>query len=169
MRLRTLPLLALLVLAGPISSIHASTEAEVKALILKFCDSWHTGAEAAFLSTLDDSFHFSNPGGTFDHKQILEQFRASSKNYADIRFYHYNIVIQGDRFMAEYQYCSTDRSTGKREADGTVVVGELKDGKLITWKEYYDPSVGDLQASGKLVVDEGGPAYPYPHSAPNRW
>ncbi len=147
----------------------ASTEPEIRALVLKYTDSWSTGDVAEFTSVISPDFHFCNPGGTFDRAKTLEQFTASPKLYANIKFYHINLVIQGDRFMAEYQYCSTDRSTGKREADGTVAVGQVKDGKIVSWKEYYDPSVGDLQAAGKLVVDEGADAYPYPRGAPNRW
>lgn len=144
-------------------------EAKIKSLISNFCDAWKTGSGPEFLATVGDGFHFSNPGGTFDREQTLEQLVASPKSFSNIRFVNMTIVIQGDRFVAEYQYCSTNRSTGKREADGTVAVGEVKDGRIVAWKEYYDPAVGDLQAAGKLVVDEGGPAFPYPRSAPNRW
>jgi hypothetical protein len=169
MKMPVARILLLLAPFVPLAQARAATEAEVKALIQNYCDSWRTGNEALFLSAIDDQFHFSNPGGTFDRKQTLVQFRESPKLYANIRFYNLVTVIQGDRFVAEYQYCSTDKATGKREADGTVAVGEVRNGKLISWKEYYDPSVGDLQAAGKLVVDEGGAPYPFPHSAPNRW
>ncbi len=169
MNMRATLVLILVGLSAAAPRADAASEAEVRALILKYTDSWTTGDVAAFTATIDDQFHFSNPGGTFDRKQTLEQFTASPKLYANIKFHHMNIVIQGDRFMAEYQYCSTDRSTGKREADGTVAVGEVRNGRILSWKEYYDPSVGDLQASGKLIIDEGEEAYPYPRAAPNRW
>ncbi len=169
MNLRTRLAALLIFIVGCPVSLCASSEAEVRSIVLDFCDSWRTGDQAKFISLIDDQFHFSNPGGTFDRAHILATFLQSPKLYSNIAFHSMNLVVQGDRFMAEYQYCSTDRATGKREADGTVAVGEVKNGRLLYWKEYYDPSVGDLQAAGKLAVDEGGSAYPYPHAAENRW
>ncbi len=164
-----LALLFFVTFAALPAAAKSDDETKIKSLILDFCDAWKTGSRAEFLATVGDGFHFSNPGGTFDREQTLAQLVASPKSYADIRFVNMNIVIQGDRFVAEYQYCSTNRATGKREADGTAAVGEVKEGRIVAWKEYYDPAVGDLQAAGKLVVDEGGPAFPYPRNAPNRW
>ena len=96
-------------------------------------------------------------------------FKKWKTEWKDTRIYPTQFIVEGNRVLAEYPFCATNFATGKREAEGTAAIGEIKDGKLVLWKEYYDHTVGALQAEGVIPVDEGAASFPYPRSAKNRW
>jgi ketosteroid isomerase-like protein len=137
--------------------------------IKTFAHSWETGDLAAFTSTLDDRLLWAHPGGTLDKRGAIAFFQKWQKEWLNTRIYPTTFIVEGDRILAEYQFCSTNRQTGKREAEGTAAIGQVKNGKIVLWKEYYDHSVGELQSRGAIPVDEGEPSFPYPRSAKNRW
>jgi ketosteroid isomerase-like protein len=141
----------------------------VVAVVAKFARSWETGDLGQFESTLDDRLLWAHPGGTLDKPGAIAFFSKWKAEWRDTRIYPTQFIVEGNRVLAEYQFCATNIATGKREAEGTAAIGEIKDGKLVVWKEYYDHTVGALQAEGKIPVDEGAASYPYPLSAKNRW
>ena len=146
-----------------------ATREQVIAVVVTFAKSWETGDAAVFQSTLDDHLLWANPGGTLDKPGAVAFFKKWKAEWRDTRIYPTQFIVEGNRVLAEYQFCATNIATGKREAEGTAAIGEVRDGKLVVWKEYYDHTVGALQAEGKIPVDEGAPSYPYPKSAKNRW
>jgi len=160
-------LLSLLILTGARAA--APDRDAVVAVVAAFAKSWETGDLAAFEATLDDHLLWAHPGGTLDKAGAIAFFKKWKVEWKNTRIYPTQFIIEGNRVLAEYQFCATNLATGKREAEGTAAIGEVKDGKLVVWKEYYDHTVGALQAEGKIPVDEGAAAYPYPKSAPNRW
>jgi ketosteroid isomerase-like protein len=142
---------------------------QVIAVVSAFAKSWETGDVAQFESTLDEQLLWAHPGGTLDKPGAIAFFKKWKTEWKDTRIYPTQFIVEGNRVLAEYQFCATNIATGKREAEGTAAIGEVRGGKLVIWKEYYDHSVGALQAEGKIPVDEGAASFPYPRSAPNRW
>jgi ketosteroid isomerase-like protein len=161
--------LGAVLLAGPRLGAAPPDRAAVTAVVATFAKSWETGDLAAFESTLDAGLLWAHPGGTLDRAGAIAFFQKWKTEWKDTRIYPTQFIVEGNRVLAEYQFCATNIATGKREAEGTAAIGEVKDGKLVVWKEYYDHTVGALQAEGKIPVDEGAASYPYPKSAPNRW
>jgi|HubBroStandDraft_1064217.scaffolds.fasta_scaffold798555_1 ketosteroid isomerase-like protein len=142
---------------------------KVIAVVATFAKSWETGDLDQFVATLDDKLLWAHPGGTLDKAGAIAFFKKWKTEWKDTRIYPTQFIVEGNRVLAEYQFCATNIATGKREAEGTAAIGEVKDGKLVVWKEYYDHTVGALQAEGKIPVDEGAASYPYPLAAKNRW
>jgi ketosteroid isomerase-like protein len=142
---------------------------QVIAVVAAFAKSWETGDLDQFVGTLDDHLLWAHPWGTLDKTGAIAFFKKWKAEWKDTRIYPTQFIVEGNRVLAEYQFCATNIATGKREAEGTAAIGEVKDGKLVVWKEYYDHTVGALQAEGKIPVDEGAASYPYPLSAKNRW
>jgi ketosteroid isomerase-like protein len=142
---------------------------QVVAIVAKFARSWETGDLAQFESTLDGKLLWAHPGGTLDKVGAIAFFKKWKTEWKDTRIYPTQFIVEGNRVLAEYQFCATNIATGKREAEGTAAIGEIKDGRLVLWKEYYDHTVGALQAEGKITVDEGAASFPYPRAAQNRW
>jgi ketosteroid isomerase-like protein len=145
------------------------TRDQVLATVTTFAKSWETGDLAQFESTLDDNLLWAHPGGTLDKAGAIAFFKKWKTEWSNTRIYPTQFIVEGNRVLAEYQFCATNIATGKREAEGTAAIGVIKDGKLVIWKEYYDHSVGALQAEGAIPVDEGAASFPYPRSAKNRW
>ena len=153
------------------SAAHAADPGrdQVIAVVAKFAKSWETGDLDQFVSTLDDQLLWAHPGGTLDKTGAIAFYKKWKTEWKDTRIYPTQFIVEGNLVLAEYQFCATNIATGKREAEGTAAIGEVRDGKLVVWKEYYDHSVGALQAEGKIPIDEGAASFPYPRGAPNRW
>jgi len=162
-------LLLALTLAAPRLAGAAPDRDAVTEVVTAFAKSWETGDLAAFEATLDDKLLWAHPGGTLDKAGAIAFFKKWKTEWSNTRIYPTQFIVEGDRVLAEYQFCATNIATGKREAEGTAAIGEVRDGKLVVWKEYYDHTVGALQAEGKIPVDEGAASYPYPLAAKNRW
>jgi ketosteroid isomerase-like protein len=162
--------LAFGLVAGP-PSVRAADPAreQLISVVKKFAHSWETGDLTAFTSTLDDHLLWAHPGGRLDKKGAIAFFKRWRYEWSNTRIYPTTFLVEGDQVFAEYQFCSTNKQTGKREAEGTAAIGKVRGGKLVLWKEYYDHSVGDLQAKGVIPVDEGNASFPYPAAAKNRW
>jgi ketosteroid isomerase-like protein len=169
--MRSLALMAALTAALSILPARAADASrdQVVAVVTAFAKSWETGDLVQFESTLDDHLLWAHPGGTLDKAGAIAFFKKWKTEWSNTRIYPTQFIIEGNRVLAEYQFCATSLATGKREAEGTAAIGEIKDGKLVLWKEYYDHTVGALQAEGKIPVDEGAASFPYPRAAPNRW
>jgi ketosteroid isomerase-like protein len=147
----------------------APSRDQVVATVTTFAKSWETGDLAAFESTLDDHLLWAHPGGALDKPGAIAFFKKWKTEWKNTRIYPTQFVVEGNHILAEYQFCATNIATGKREAEGTAAIGEVRDGKLVVWKEYYDHTVGALQAEGTIPVDEGAESFPYPRAAKNRW
>lgn len=158
-----------LIIAAPSTRAANTTREQVLDVVKKFAHSWETGDLTAFTSTLDEHLLWAHPGGKLDKKGAIAFFKKWQTEWANTRMYPTTFLIEGDQVFAEYQFCSTNKQTGKREAEGTAAIGKVRGGKLVLWKEYYDHSVGELQAKGLIPVDEGNASFPYPAAAKNRW
>src|SRR5258708_31534614 len=113
--------------------------------IKTFAPSWETGDLAAFASTLGDWLLWAHPGGTLDKRGAIAFFQKWQKEWLNTRIYPTTFIVEGDRILAEYQFCSTNRQTGKREAEGTAAIGQVTNGKTVLCTAYYHHSVSELQ------------------------
>ena len=161
---------SIVIVAMLVSGYHALAGAEgagldreqTRAIVERFLKSWETNDAAAFAAALHADVEFAYPGDRLGKQELLDLFAAYQQEKQDIRIYFWDeFFVAGDRFALAYQFAATDRGSGKRQAVGTGVVGRLKDGKIILFKEYYDESVAELQYQGKLPLDEGEVA-PWP-------
>ena len=134
----------------------------VERLIRDQLDSWALEDEELFLSTIHQDLVFAYPGKRLDAESALALFRYWADNYSETKVYFHNIIIEGDRFSVEYQFATTRDRDGARSAAGTVTTGQVKDGKLMLWKEYLDGRVSKLQMEGELNLDEGAEPFPWP-------
>lgn len=138
------------------------TRSEVETLIRNQLNSWALEDEDLFLSTVHPDIVFAYPGARLDKEGALKLFRYWAQNYSDTRVYFHNFVIEENQFSVEYQFATTHDKDGSRSATGTVTTGQVKDGKLIIWKEYLDGRVTKMQKNGELPVDEGEQPFPWP-------
>jgi len=134
----------------------------VVTLIRDQLNSWSLEDEKLFLSTVHPEIIFAYPGARLDGEGALKLFRYWAQNYSDTKVYFHKIIVEGNNFSVEYQFATTRDKDGTRSATGTVTTGQVKDGKLIVWKEYLDGRVTQMQRDGELPVDEGEPPFPWP-------
>lgn len=141
-----------------------TTRDDIRSLVKNSLMAWETGSEELLLSTVHPDMEFSFPSTRTDAEGALRVFRYWNEHYADTKVYIHWILVDGDKFAAEYQFATTEKATGQRTAAGTVAIGKVKDGKIIKLKEYVDGRVGRLQNEGELPLEEGEEPYPWPRN-----
>ena len=139
-----------------------ASDAQVEALVRQSLLSWQSGNLQEFTETAHQDLVFAFPGRRTDADGAVQIFNKWRTDYEDIRVYIHQILVDGDRFAAEYQFANTLKETGRRSVAGTVAVGRVQDGKIILLKEYLDGRVSRGQEAGLMPLDEGEEPYPWP-------
>lgn len=140
----------------------AAQEAYVTALVEKHALAWETGDEKLLDEVLHEDAVFAYPGRRLTKAQTLEDLRFFRDNYISTKVYIHTVVVNGDDVAVEWQFATTKKETGKREVVSDAIIGKMKDGKFVVWKEYLDGRVKGLQAEGKLELEEGLEPFPWP-------
>ena len=144
------------------SSSVSDADEQVREVVTLSLMSWETLLEDEFVSTSHPDLLFAFPRVRADLEGALKVFRMWKEQYEDTRVYIHQILVDGNRFSAEYQFATTKKETGKRTVMGTIAIGELRDGRIVVLKEYTDGRVADLQEQGKLALEEGEEPFPWP-------
>jgi ketosteroid isomerase-like protein len=155
--------LALLLLAvacgGPESS-----ERAVETLVRDHARAWMTGDTALVRSILHEDALLAYPRRRVDRNTWVAELAAFHEQNVDTRIYVHRIIVDGETFAVEWQFATTDRSTGERTAVGDAIIGEVRDGRISLWKEYLDGRIFALQRAGELPLDEGLEPFPWPET-----
>lgn len=139
-----------------------SADQRVRELVTTSLMSWETLVEEEFTGTAHPELLFAFPRVRTDFDGALRVFRMWKDEYRDTRVYIHQILVDGDRFAAEYQFATTNKASGKRTVMGTIAIGQLREGRIVLLKEYTDGRVADLQEQDKLPLEEGEEPYPWP-------
>lgn len=133
-----------------------SQKTQMQEVIHQFLKCWEHNDLETFAGLLHDSLIFAYPGDRLNKQELRDLFIDYHNEKKDIKIYLWDVfLVEGNRFASAYQFAATDRMTNKRQAVGTGIVGEFREGKIILFKEYYDEDVSRLQYEGKLPLDEG--------------
>jgi ketosteroid isomerase-like protein len=140
----------------PGDSNAAETREQARTIVQTLLGCWQSNDYTTFTSLLADDVLFAYPGGRLNKSQLLDLFKSYHQEKKDIRVYFWDhFFVSGTRFFTAYQFAATDVRSGKRQAVGTGVAGEIKDGKIVLLKEYYDGEVAVHQYDSTLPLDEG--------------
>jgi hypothetical protein len=137
-------------------------EAKIERMVYDHAKAWETGDEPLLSSLLHEEAVFAYPGRRLSKVETLEDLRFFRENYVDTKVYVHEIVIDGNRVAVEWQFATTKKDTGEREVVSDAIIGEVKDGQFIVWKEYLDGRVKGYQAEGRLELEEGEEPFPWP-------
>jgi len=130
-------------------------------LVLDHAQAWETGDLDLFLSTIHDDIVFAYPGRRLNKEELLEDFDFFQENFSDTKIYIHNIVSRGNIVAVEWQFASTN-SDGIRTSVSDAIIGEIRGGKIVSWKEYLDGRVSRMQIAGELPLEEGEEPFPWP-------
>jgi ketosteroid isomerase-like protein len=130
----------------------------------KFLKAWESGDADAFAACLHPDLVFKYPGGVLTRDELVATFKTYQTEKKDIKIYLADFFVSdGAKHFTAYQFAATDRATEKRFAVGTGVAGEIKDGLIVAFREYWDTNVPEQQKTGYLPLDEGT-VLPWPSS-----
>lgn len=145
-----------------INSAELKNEEWTKEIVLKHAKAWETGNYGLLDSVLHEDLVFAYPGRRLNKQETLKDLIEYNKAFKDTKIYINKIVIDGEDLAVEWQFASTNIKTGNRTAVSDAIIGKIKDGKIIVWKEYLDGRVSRMQANGTLTLDEGEEPFPWP-------
>lgn len=134
----------------------------VQNLVYVHAKAWATGDYEILNSILDEDVIFAYPGRRLNKSETLQDLIDYNGTFKDTKIYIYKIVADGEDFAVEWQFASTNIKTGNRTAVSDAIIGKIKNGKIIVWKEYLDGRVSRMQVAGNLSLDEGEEPFPWP-------
>ena len=102
---------------------------------------WIAGDVAAIVDLFAADGVFISPGGRAEgHSAIASvadaYFAAAPAVSISIR----RVLADGNLGAVEWVWTETDPATNQRRTIEDAIVFELRDGKLIYWREYFDPA-----------------------------
>ena len=154
-------LIILLILA--VSCANQSQNEEIaKELVYKHAQAWETGDVKLLDLVLHDDLIFAYPGRRLNKQETILDLMDYNRSFNNTKIYINRIIADGDDFAVEWQFASTSIKTGNRTAVSDAIIGKIKDGKIIVWKEYLDGRVSRMQANGTLALEEGQEPFPWP-------
>ena len=134
----------------------------IEIMVKEHALAWETGDKELLGKLLHDEVVFAYPGRRLNKAQTIEDLEYFSSNFNDTKVYINKIIVYGNDVAVEWQFATTEIKTGKRQVVSDAIVGSVKDGKFVVWKEYLDGRVKLLQATGELYLEEGEEPYPWP-------
>ena len=135
---------------------------EVERLVRQHATAWETGDTALLSQILHEDALIAYFRRRLDKSAWLEELEAFSRDHTATRVYIHQIVVDGQDFAVEWQFATTDRESGTRTAVSDAIIGRVRDGGIVLWKEYLDGRVAVLQREGQLKLDEGLEPFPWP-------
>lgn len=158
-KLKILILLGILLLAN---SCGVNEGKAAKEIVMAHARAWETGDYELLNSILHEDAIFAYPGRRLSKNETLNDFLEYNMSFRDTKIYVNKVIAVDDDVAVEWQFASTNVRTGNRSAVSDAIIGRIKDGKIIVWKEYLDGRVSRMQASGNLSLDEGEEPFPWP-------
>jgi ketosteroid isomerase-like protein len=135
---------------------------EVVALVRRHAMAWEDGDTSLVNRILHPEARLAYPGRRLGKAEWIEDLAEFSRKHVDTRVYIHTVVVDGDQFAVEWQFAATERESGTRTAVGDAIIGSVRDGRIVEWKEYLDGRVPELQRQGRLPLDEGLEPFPWP-------
>jgi hypothetical protein len=117
---------------------------------------YHPDWQGWFPGGHSNRFHQMYVQNVWDHHPVTKDWEVFNKHW----------VFDGEWFAVEWFYRAKFMDDGFRQWESTLGIGHLKDGKLISWTEYFDDEVGYLQHLRLMPpYDDTEPVYPWPAKA----
>lgn len=151
-----------LILAG-CSNANIKNKEFAKELVNRHAKAWEKGDIELLDSILHKDIVFAYPGRRLNKQETLADIVDYNKSFKDTKIYINKIIVNGEDIAVEWQFASTNIKTGNRTAVSDAIIGKIKDGKIIVWKEYLDGRVSKMQAAGNLSLEEGEEPFPWPN------
>lgn len=93
-------------------------------------DDWHAGAVLV------------SPGGEWSSHELAAAMKGFHQDYQDLKVTIKNVfaTADGSKVAVEWDWTVTRRKDGLRGTTADAIIADLKDGKILSWREYFDLS-----------------------------
>lgn len=114
-------------------------------LVRRMAEAWIRADIAAILELFAPDAVFISPGGAASGHAEIAAAAAAYFGFAervDVRIRH--VLLDGKRGVAEWVWYETPRGSSEARVMEDAVVFETRDGKLVYWREYFDPAQAEM-------------------------
>jgi predicted ester cyclase len=81
-----------------------------------------------------------------DGRDAIAQFLSlMSASGPDARFEIENVVSDGEHFAVQWRLTGTQQSTSKNSSRRGASLGQLRDGLLVSWSDYWNPNISPTE------------------------
>jgi uncharacterized protein (TIGR02246 family) len=112
---------------------------EARALVERQARAWKRADPAAIVADFAPDGALISPRGRWRGHDALR--RAAESVFAavtDVQIVVTRVLLEADQGAAEWTWSQTDRADGSRQTVEDAIIFELRDDKLISWREYLD-------------------------------
>jgi len=134
----------------------------VRALVENQARAWETGDVDLLQSTMHPDIVFAYPGRRLNFDETTADLEYFREQFEDTKVYIHDVIVDDDHVAVQWQFAATEKESGKRTVVSDGIIGRVKDGKLIEWKEYLDGRVSRMRKAGALPLEEGEEPFPSP-------
>jgi uncharacterized protein (TIGR02246 family) len=117
------------------------THDEVHDLLLRRIRAWRDEDLGAIMAGYADDIVHVSPYGT---RVGVADMRAANarylSEYTGFEVQLRRLVVEGDEGAVEWTWTETRRTDGVRRSADDAIVFVLRDGKIVYWREYFDPT-----------------------------
>lgn len=113
----------------------------VRELAERMAAAWMAGDVAAIVDLFAPGGVFVTPGGRAEgHAAIAALAGAFFAGAPRVAISIQRALADGDLGAIEWIWTESDLATGRRRVIEDAIVFERRDGKLVYWREYFDPA-----------------------------
>ena len=113
---------------------------DVESLVTRQADAWQRADVAAIVADFSNDGLFISPGGRWQGREAIaataHEFLATC---SAIRIDIKHILCDGDQGAVEWVWHETRKGDGETYTMEDAIIFEIKEGKLIYWREYFEP------------------------------
>jgi uncharacterized protein (TIGR02246 family) len=112
-----------------------------RALVERQARAWEREDVSAIVAEFAPDGVLSSPGGRFEGHEALR--RAATAFFAvatSVRITITSVLLTGDEGALEWTWSEARRSDGQRRTVDDGIFFTLRDDRLVSWREYFDPS-----------------------------
>jgi uncharacterized protein (TIGR02246 family) len=112
---------------------------EARQLVQRVARAWEDADLDAISADFAEDGIFISPGGRWQGPaQIRQAAEAFYREACDVKVDVTRVLVMGDQGAAEWTWSETRKRDGSRHAADDGVIFELREGRIIYWREYFD-------------------------------
>jgi uncharacterized protein (TIGR02246 family) len=125
--------------ATNISSVSQISNKEIQQLVERQGLAWENADSEAIIADFAENGVFIAPGTTIKGKKDIKKAAEDYfKQFTDTKVKITRVFSDGKEGAVEWTWSDKNKKTGEKSLIDDAIIFELKDGKIVYWREYFD-------------------------------
>ncbi len=125
--------------ASDISSESKTLNKDIEQLITRQAKAWENANSEAIIADFAENGTFIAPGTIIKDKEDIKKAADDYfKEFTDTKVKITRVFSDGKEGAVEWTWSDKNKKTGKTSRIDDAIIFELKGGKIIYWREYFD-------------------------------